>query len=158
VFCFALGWTSVVIAVFIKMEWFPLVFTTNKPASVPGQVFLVLLNFAGVLFFLYFCLLIWFSRLYYSWACVESLDDVLLMCQFTIMVQCYACEEARTCTALDYCVRNAGIKQTFHCQSPLAALHDVKEAFCVFNYNIGFFTFVMGELAKISIIVILRND
>jgi hypothetical protein len=29
VFCFALGWTSVVIAVFIKMEWFPLVFTVS---------------------------------------------------------------------------------------------------------------------------------
>ena len=37
-------------------------------------------------YFLLFSLNIRFSRLYYSWACIESLDDVLLMCQFTDLV------------------------------------------------------------------------
>ena len=28
-----------------------------------------------------------FSRLYYSWSCVRTIDDVLLMCQFTDLVR-----------------------------------------------------------------------
>ncbi len=80
-----------------------------------------------------------------------------------LQVQCYPCGEAETCTHLDLCVNTAHL--TFHCQTPLALLHDVNVretrhvindftcifflfqfALCIFNYNIGFFSFIMGEL------------
>ena len=43
-------------------------------------------NVCALSFVLTLCLLIWFSRLYNSWACVKSISEVLLLCQFTNLV------------------------------------------------------------------------
>ena len=43
-------------------------------------------NVCALSFVLTLCLLIWFSRLYNSWACVRSISEVLLLCQFTNLV------------------------------------------------------------------------
>lgn len=81
------------------------------------------------------CLLIWFSRLYTSWACVRSVNEVLLLCQFTVLVrsvlhnvrqslptvlqqvQCWPCPDAADCVGVDVCV--VGGNTPYHCMSPL---------------------------------------
>ena len=69
------------------------------------------------------------------------------------------------------CINTA--KLTFHCQTPLGLLHKVEvsecfffskflylfsflqNALCIFNYNIGFFTFIMGKTTMLVILIIM---
>lgn len=58
-----------------------------------------------LVYYLIMCLLCYrFSRLYYSWVCVESLTDVLLMCQFTNLVSEFV-----------YIMRKEYLKLHVHC-------------------------------------------
>ena len=44
-------------------------------------------NFAVMFVIVYFCLIMWFSELYVSWACFKNYKEVLLLCQSTNMVR-----------------------------------------------------------------------
>ena len=100
-------------------------------------------NVCALTFVLTLCLLIWFSRLYNSWACVRSISEVLLLCQFTNLVgltwhglppngshiqcvvsphqvQCWQCVDAQRCNNLENCVLYTN--NTFHCLSPVFTL------------------------------------
>lgn len=50
------------------------------------KLLVIIWNFIALYLVLGLCLLIWFSKLYQSWACVHHSGDILLMCQFTNMV------------------------------------------------------------------------
>ena len=46
----------------------------------------VFCNFTVIFVIVYFCLMMWFSKLYVSWACFKNYKEVLELCQSTNMV------------------------------------------------------------------------
>jgi len=57
----------------------------DRPAT--QRVIVALWNFVALFLVLCLCLLVWFSRLYMSWACVKGMWEIRLMCQFTNLVR-----------------------------------------------------------------------
>lgn len=51
------------------------------------RVTVILWNFVALYLVLSLCLLVWFSKLYVSWACVRHTGEIQLMCQFTNLVR-----------------------------------------------------------------------
>jgi hypothetical protein len=63
------------------------------------------------------CLIIWFSRMYMSYGCFSSLDEVLLLCQITTEVECYPCSE---CTSDG--IAECGNGTMFYCLSQMPTM------------------------------------
>ena len=58
---------------------------TTLPIRPFGKIH-VFCNFTVIFVIVYFCLMIWFSKLYVSWACFKNYKEVLELCQSTNMV------------------------------------------------------------------------
>ncbi|XP_062506859.1 uncharacterized protein LOC134183368 [Corticium candelabrum] len=95
---------------------------------------------AIILFIIIFvCLLIWFSRMYMSYCCFTSREEILALCQMTNEVQCYPCSSC-TSDVVNNCSNDTNM---FHCLSPMYDVDKYKGAICMFNYNVGFFSLVL---------------
>ncbi|XP_028397926.1 uncharacterized protein LOC114521626 [Dendronephthya gigantea] len=93
----------------------------------------------GVIFLVCFtCLLLWFSKLYISWACFKTQREIMKLCEKTNMVQCYFCEECNFHTFTECAAKDS--YRSFHCESPRNSSR--QKAFCIFNYNVGTYTFL----------------
>ena len=82
-------------------------------------------NIIGLYSVLTLCFFIWFTRLYVSWACIESSNDFLLLCQLTNQIQCYSCNNSEAYQCIDEglaeCVKHPST-EPFHCLSPTYTL------------------------------------
>jgi len=87
---------------------------TEKAVAIVG-------NIIGLFSVLALCFFIWFTRLYVSWACVDNMNDIYILCQLTNQIQCYSCLQpnASECLypVLAECVQSPAIPP-FHCLSP----------------------------------------
>lgn len=95
-------------------------------------------NFVVIFLVTFTCLLLWFSKLYISWACFNSQQEVMTLCEKTNMVQCYFCEECDF-HSFRRCAESEN-NQSFHCQSPTNFIK--QQSFCIFNYNVSTYTFL----------------
>lgn len=95
-------------------------------------------NFVVIFLVTFTCLLLWFSKLYISWACFDSQQEVMTLCEKTNMVQCYFCEECDF-HAFRRCAESQQ-HQSFHCLSPRNVTR--QKSFCIFNYNVSTYTFL----------------
>ena len=145
------GWTAVVMTLLLIRGWFPFktMVSTNyfqhtpplsnvhthththtqksSPVTRTDKAVAILGNIIGLYSVLTLCFFIWFTRLYVSWACIDDIVDVLLLCQLTNQIQCYSCsnEDAFHCVdaGLAECVQHpAG--EPFHCLSPFYTIGD----------------------------------
>lgn len=138
------GWTAVVMVLLLIRGWFPFKTMKTTPVTRTDKAVAIIGNIIGLYSVLTLCFFIWFTRLYDSWACIDDIYDVLLLCQLTNQIQCYPCanEDAFECVdaGLAECVKHPD-GEPFHCLSPFYTISN-PHGFCVFNYNIGFFTIV----------------
>lgn len=134
VFTITLSLTSTFTVLFYKRKKMPFKFKATLPIKPYGKIH-VFCNFAVMFVIVYFCLIMWFSKLYVSWACFNNYKEVLLLCQSTNMVQCYPC---RSCEPeeLKECVNER--HTMFHCQD----VQKEQGAFCLFNYNLSVYLFL----------------
>lgn len=149
------GWTAVTMVLFLIRGWFPFKTMVSEnvydqylksyqcydktytqktdPVTRSEKAMAIIGNIIGLYSVLTLCFFIWFTRLYVSWACIESSYDFLLLCQLTNQIQCYACTntEAYQCVdeGLAECVKHPNI-DPFHCLSPSFAMDPI-------NYHVS---------------------
>lgn len=141
VLALAMGWSLLIITLLHIRNWFPFKIKKKPVTTSYEKAALIVWNIFALFLVLTLCMLLWFARLYRSWACVKGNYDVLLLCQFTSQTQCWPCDDGKTCSRDDACVDIAAAQDPFHCLSPLYAYGGADTSgFCVFNYNIGAFT------------------
>jgi hypothetical protein len=106
---------------------------TNKWVS-------VLWNAIALFVIIFICLLIWFSRMYMSYCCFSSRNEIMTLCEMTNEVQCYPCSKC-----ISNAIHNCSMDKLsqFHCLSPMDEVDQSKGAICIFNYNVGLFTFIL---------------
>ncbi|KAL9980496.1 hypothetical protein ACROYT_G009096 [Oculina patagonica] len=136
VFTISLSITTTFIVLFYKRKKMPFKFKATLPIKPFGKIH-VFCNFAAIFVIVYFCLIMWFSKLYVSWSCFKNYKEVLLLCQSTDMVQCYPCDSCEP-GGLKQCVRENATHTLFHCQD----VNKDQGAFCLFNYNLSVFVFL----------------
>ena len=69
------------------MKWIFYTLSQKKPVTTSYEkAALIVWNIFALFLVLTLCMLLWFARLYRSWACVKGNYDVLLLCQFTSQV------------------------------------------------------------------------
>lgn len=149
VFTITLSITTTFIVLFYKRKKMPFKFKSTLPIRPFGKIH-VFCNFAAMFIIVYFCLIVWFSKLYSSWSCFKNYKEVLQLCQSTNMVQCYPCD---TCNpeGLKECVKEK--HKMFHCQD----VRTENGAFCLFNYNLSVFVFLTVFAYVGGLVVFLSN-
>ncbi|XP_046853326.1 uncharacterized protein LOC124446527 isoform X2 [Xenia sp. Carnegie-2017] len=137
VLSFTLTASSIFMVIFYTRRKMPFKLKSSLTIQAFGVVHLAW-NF-GVIFIVCFtCLLLWFSKLYISWACFRTQSEVMKLCEKTNMVQCYFCKECNF-NAFSHCAAEENYR-SFHCESPRNSTR--QQAFCIFNYNVGTYTFL----------------
>lgn len=134
VFTLSLALTTTYVVLFYSRKKMPFKFKSTLPIRPFGKIH-VFCNFAAMFVIVYFCLIMWFSKLYVSWSCFKNYKEVLLLCQSTTMVQCFPCNSCDP-DGLKSCVSEQ--HKMFHCQGVLKD----QGAFCIFNYNLSVFVFL----------------
>ncbi|XP_031549201.1 uncharacterized protein LOC116286767 [Actinia tenebrosa] len=135
----ALSATCIFMVIFYERKKMPFKFKPTLPIKPLGKIH-VIANFIPCFLIIFTCLIMWFSKLYQSWACFKNHEDVMSLCERTTMVQCYPCD---TCTpdGLKKCVKDR--HQMYHCLSDLMnVVKKTEGSFCLFNYNISIYTFL----------------
>ncbi len=97
----------------------------TDPTTRSEKAVAIIGNIIGLYSVLTLCFFIWFTRLYVSWACIESSNDFLLLCQLTNQIQCYSCNNSEAYQCIDEglaeCVKHPST-EPFHCLSPTYTL------------------------------------
>ncbi|XP_065842834.1 uncharacterized protein [Oscarella lobularis] len=107
----------------------------------PNHWLSILWNFVALFIPVFLCLIVWFFRMYMSFACFSSSSDILIFCEVSQQVQCYPCGSCTTSGINSCSMTNRS--SIFHCLSPMADINADKGAICLFNYNVGWFTFLL---------------
>jgi len=149
VFTITLSITTTFIVLFYKRKKMPFKFKSTLPIKPFGKLH-VFCNFAAMFVIVYFCLIIWFSKLYVSWSCFKNYKEVLQLCRSTNMVQCYPCDTCHP-EGLKECVKEK--HKLFHCQD----VQKEQGAFCLFNYNVSVFVFLTVFAYVGGLVVFLSN-
>lgn len=61
-------------------------FQSSLPVRPLGKIHITA-NFLAIYLVTFTCLILWFSKLYVSWACFKNHDDVMSLCERTTMVR-----------------------------------------------------------------------
>eukprot|EP00794_Sanderia_malayensis_P001086 gene1086-427_t len=135
----ALSATTVFMVIFYKRKKFPFKFRSSLSSKQNTWVHIVW-NFLATYLVIFSSLMIWFIKLYASWACFNSTVEIMQLCSTTSQVQCYPCSECRS-SALRQCVKSDKV-QVFSCSSrfPSSAKQG---AFCTFNFNMSIYGFLL---------------
>lgn len=149
VFTITLSITATFMVLFYKRRKMPFKFKATLPIRPFGKIH-VFCNFAVIFVIVYFCLMMWFSKLYVSWAYFNNYKEVLELCQSTNMVQCYPCDKPDF-DGMKECVKEK--HQLFHCQD----VQKEQGAFCLFNYNLSVFVFLTVFAYVGGLVVFLSN-
>ncbi len=119
----------------------------TDPVTRSEKAVAIIGNVIGLYSVLTLCFFIWFTRLYVSWACIESSYDFLLLCQLTNQIQCYSCENAGVSNCVDKdlveCVKHPSI-EPFHCLSPTYTM-DIDDRPVSTDNKSGCFLFVFSN-------------
>ncbi|KXJ27774.1 uncharacterized protein LOC110233584 [Exaiptasia diaphana] len=134
----ALSATCIFMVLFYERKKMPIKFKSSLPVRPLGKIHIAS-NFLAIYLVTFTCLILWFSKLYVSWACFKNHDDVMSLCERTTMVQCYPCNSCNT-TGLKKCVKDK--HKMYHCLSYIEDVSKKKGSFCIFNYNISIYTFL----------------
>ncbi|XP_047125894.1 uncharacterized protein LOC101239856 isoform X1 [Hydra vulgaris] len=127
--------TSVFMVLVWKRKKLPFKFKSTIPIRHLGPVH-VIFNFIAVYFIIFTSMLMWFTKMYISWACFKRYSDTMQICQITNQVQCYSCE---TCSfdGIKTCYNNLTRTDLFTCNMVQNLKSAYKGAFCIFNYNMS---------------------
>eukprot|EP00118_Oscarella_pearsei_P010077 m.60129 g.60129 ORF g.60129 m.60129 type:complete len:352 (+) comp34917_c0_seq6:44-1099(+) len=109
----------------------------------PSHWLSIVWNFIALFIPVFLCLVIWFFRMYMSFACFSTTYDILIFCEITQQVQCYPCDGCTT-AIINSCTQSSNRSSLFHCLSPMYEVDAAKGAICLFNYNVGWFTFILA--------------
>lgn len=137
VFTLTLSTSAIFMVIFYTRRKMPFKLKSSLPIQPFGKLH-VAWNFFVIFSVTFTCLLLWFSKLYISWACFKSQQEIMHLCEKTDMVQCYFCEECNF-HSFRRCAQNDNY-QSFHCQSTRNLTR--QKAFCLFNYNVSTYTFI----------------
>lgn len=135
VFTITLSVSLIFMVIFYTRRKMPFKLKSSLTIQAFGKVHLAW-NFSVVFLVCFTCLLLWFSKLYISWACFNTQQEIMTLCEKTIMVQCYFCQDCNF-NAFAHCAAKDRYR-SFNCLSPRNSTK--QKAFCIFNYSVGTYT------------------
>lgn len=135
----ALCGTNILMVLFYNRKRMPFKFKSSLPMRTFGLLHLAY-NYCCIFLIMFASMLMWFTKMYISWACFKGHDDLMQLCQITQQVQCYSCSVCST-EGIKKCFKNQTNSRQFSCnvQFPKAS---EKGAFCIFNYNMSVVEFL----------------
>ncbi|XP_066930762.1 uncharacterized protein [Clytia hemisphaerica] len=130
----ALSCTNILMVMFYKRRRLPFKFKSSLPIERLGFLHLSF-NFCAIFLIMFTSMLMWFTKMYISWACFKDQNELLGLCQVTNQVQCYPCQ---TCTeeGINKCYKREIDETLFSCNTKYPK-EAKKGAFCIFNYNMS---------------------
>lgn len=130
----ALSCTNILMVLFYKRHRLPFKFKSSLPIKRLGPLHLMF-NFCAIFLIMFTSMLMWFTKMYISWACFKDQDELLSLCQVTNQVQCYPCHQCSE-EGINECFKKELDETLFSCNTkyPKAAKLG---AFCIFNYNMS---------------------
>lgn len=130
----ALSCTNILMVLFYKRRRLPFKFKSSLPIQRLGTLHL-LFNFCAIYLIMFTSMLMWFTKMYISWACFKDQDELLDLCQVTNQVQCYPCAKCSE-EGINQCYKDKIDDILFSCNTKYPKT--AKEgAFCIFNYNMS---------------------
>lgn len=130
--------TMILMALFVKRKKMPFKFKSSIPAKHMSCLH-VAYNFLAILIITSTCLLLWFTKMYISWACFRTHGHFMKLCEITTQVQCYPCNNC-TLDGLRMCYNDTK-NEVFSCDMRYSSFSS-EESFCVFNFNLSSFKFL----------------
>jgi len=128
--------TMILMVLFYKRRRLPFKFKSSLPVKHLGILHMAF-NFVCILLITFTCMLLWFTKMYISWACFKTHDDIMQVCQVTSQVQCYPCNEC-THEGMTQCYTDSKDKQ-YSCNTRFP---EGEGAFCLFNFNMSSLKFL----------------
>lgn len=135
----ALSATVIFMVIFYTRKKLPLKFKSSLRMKNNSKIHLAW-NILGIYLILFATLMVWFTKIYASWALFRSKDDVLRLCTTTQQVECYPCAFLNI-TSLEECIKLERDNR-FTCSRNFPS--DLyKGSICIFNFNLGIYGFLM---------------
>eukprot|EP00112_Aurelia_sp_Birch-Aquarium-sp1_P003015 Seg1338.4 transcript_id=Seg1338.4/GoldUCD/mRNA.D3Y31 product="hypothetical protein" protein_id=Seg1338.4/GoldUCD/D3Y31 len=137
----ALSGTMVCMVIFYTRRKLPFKFKSSLKIKQNSKVH-VIWNFVAIYLVLFSSLMVWFIKMYASWACFKSASEIMQLCSTTNQVQCYACPTCNS-ASLEKCVEK--VKNRRHVFSCSQSFPDAvnQGSFCIFNFNMGIVGFLL---------------